>query len=125
MHLNRGKVMNTLWHKIQHQVEECAKKIGLVGLALASEDGLLIASSGHAMDAELVAAVSPNQEQNEGALHQIRAGLHQSGLQLEIMGIRRGQRSLFLCATGADGRCNHPDLQMFLQEMADKVGLEK
>lgn len=116
--------MSSLWQVIQNQLEECVQQMGLRGLALANEDGLLIASAGYGVDAELVATVNPlHHSPNRKILAQVHQDLKRDGLRLEICNLQRGEQALFLCATGQEQESNDPELQNILRDVAEKVGL--
>lgn len=116
--------MSSLWQVIQSQLEETVSRMGLSGLALANEDGLLIASAGYGVDAELVATVNPLHEgMDHGLMADAQANLHQNGLALEVQHIQRGHQALFLCATSQQSQSRGADLRSLLQDLAERIGI--
>lgn len=108
--------MNHLWNVIQDNVDSLAKQIGLNSLALANEDGLVIAACGPVSDVEMMAAVSPLHRQGDALVTLYQEELQLQGLGLNVIDAQCDGQSLFLCATGASSQINHPELQNLLQK---------
>lgn len=113
--------MNRLWSAIQQKLDTLAERIGLTSLALANEDGLVIAASGAATEVEMMAAVSPLLQTGDELLRQYCEQLQQKGLGMNVFDVHHGGHSLFLCATGADTQIHHPELQQMLEQIADQL----
>lgn len=97
---------------IQSQMEDVSRELGLFGMTLANEDGLLLASScpSGGMD-EVLAAISPLcvEEQDDYLQKRLRA-FSNRGIEVNVQGVSFMGQSLFLCAAGDSGLLNHPAL---------------
>jgi len=107
---------------MQEQLDGFAADTGLVGLALANEDGLLIAGSGTKVNMEIMAAISPiAKEKDRGRVKKIRTKLQERGLNFKIFDVKIGEQMLFLCATGEETQIKSSKLNSFLSALANQL----
>ncbi len=109
--------MNHSLDEIQDNVDSLVELIGLNSLTLASEDGLVIAGCGPALDVEMMAAVSPLLHQGDESASHYQEELQEQGLDLNVLDFKLEDQSLFLCATGATSQIHHPELHNLLQQI--------
>ncbi len=114
--------MSFLWNSVQQSMHTLLQRIGLRGLTLANEDGLVIAACGAAnVEAEIMAAVSPLLQQQNEILSRYQAKLQEQGLGMKIFDIHRDGHSLFLCATGGNSQIQDPALPQMLEQIASEL----
>lgn len=102
--------------KIESQLEDFANRLGLAGLTLANEDGLVLAAAGVGVDTEFLAAVSPLvREEATAPETMVQASSGQRGLNVQVLNLEVDNQSLFLCAAGDERRVSDPSLQTLLQ----------
>lgn len=117
--------MNRLWNTVQQSMQNLSERIGLRGLTLANEDGLVIASCGSGTfavaEAEIMAAVSPLSNDHNEILSRYQEKLHEQGLDMKVFDVRRDGHTLFLCATGGNSEIQDPALPQMLEDIASEL----
>lgn len=113
--------MNSLWCSIQQNIDALTQTIGLKSLALANEDGLVIAACGSTPEVEMMAAFSPLLRNGNSLPQPYRDALQRQGLGFSVFDFHQGGQSLFLCATGADSQIHHPALPQMLEQIAHQL----
>lgn len=113
--------MNRQWNLLQSSVDSLVREIGLNSLALANEDGLVIAASGHPTDVEMMAAVSPLLRRGDALVTHYKKELQNQGLGFSVLDVQIEGQSLFLCATGETTQIYHPALKTLLNEAVEAL----
>jgi len=113
--------MRSLWKEIQTKLDEISRRIGLRGLTLANQDGLLLASSGHDLDFELLAAVGPLMESGRSNSHLLQSSGWE-GLSVRAHTLGYAGQNLFLCAAGDELQVDDPQLTSLTKSLGNMLG---
>ena len=110
-----------LQNELNERLEEAFHSYGLAGLTLATDEGLLLASYGHGLDLEYIAAISPIARTSTQKVQELTESLRERGIRFNILGLRLKEQSLFLCAAGTNDAVHSPGLKTLLRNLAQMV----